>query len=86
MEHKDLWTMEEDVPADYTAEIGKARVVREGRDVTIVAWSKAVHVAAEAAKEAAKHDISAELRLRDTGTDAAAGARRRCGAGNDRRD
>ncbi len=61
MEHKDLWGMEEEVPADCAAEIGRARVVKQGSDVTIVSWSKAVHVAAEAAEEAAEQGISAEL-------------------------
>jgi acetoin:2,6-dichlorophenolindophenol oxidoreductase subunit beta len=39
MEHKDLWAMtgEVDEAADFS--LGRARLVREGDDVTLVAWS-----------------------------------------------
>ena len=48
MEHKDLWGLEGEVPANHSVEIGKADVVREGSDITIVTWSKTRHVATEA--------------------------------------
>jgi pyruvate dehydrogenase E1 component beta subunit len=51
-----------DVPAgDYTVELGKARVAREGTDVTLVAWSAAVQVALQAAEDAALQGISVEV-------------------------
>lgn len=51
-----------DVPdGDYTVELGKARVAREGTDVTVVAWSGAVQVALQAAADAAAQGISAEV-------------------------
>ena len=42
-------------------EIGKARIVRGGRDVTIVTWGAMVHVARHAAEIAAREGIEAEI-------------------------
>ncbi|HEX6988926.1 MAG TPA: transketolase C-terminal domain-containing protein, partial [Bacillota bacterium] len=43
----------EEVPDEpYTVPLGKARVAREGTDVTLVAWGAMVHVALDAAKQA----------------------------------
>ena len=52
-----------DVPDvdDYVLPIGKARVMREGSDVTIVAYSIAVGLALEAAEELAGEGIDAEV-------------------------
>tara|TARA_Y100001934_G_scaffold84152_1_gene104490 strand:+ start:693 stop:1649 length:957 start_codon:yes stop_codon:yes gene_type:complete len=61
LEHKDLWSLEDEVPGGHTVEIGKAHVVQEGRDVTIVTWSKTCHVAAEAAGALAASGTSVEL-------------------------
>ena len=47
--------------ADYTVEIGKAAIVREGSDVTITAFSIAVGLALKAAEELEKEGISAEV-------------------------
>jgi pyruvate dehydrogenase E1 component beta subunit len=46
---------------DYTVPIGKAKVVRAGSDVTIVAWSMGMSYALKAADELAKDNISAEV-------------------------
>ncbi len=46
---------------EYLVPIGKARVVREGRDVTIVSHGRMVRVCEEAVQELAKRGISAEL-------------------------
>jgi pyruvate dehydrogenase E1 component beta subunit len=43
---------------DYTVPLGQARVVREGADLTLVAWSAAVKVAERAAELAAEQGIS----------------------------
>src|SRR5262245_18627562 len=61
MEHKDLWPLEGEVPAGHTAELGKARIACTGDDVTIVTWSKCVHVATQAAELAAKDGIGVEV-------------------------
>jgi pyruvate dehydrogenase E1 component beta subunit len=46
---------------DYVLPIGRARVVRAGNDVTIVAWSIGMSYALKAADELAKENISAEV-------------------------
>lgn len=48
-------------PGDYTIPIGQADIKRPGTDVTVVAWSKMVHVALEAAEELAKQGIELEV-------------------------
>lgn len=57
-----LYPMQGDVPeGEYTIPLGKGEVKREGKDLTIVAWSKMVHVATQAAEALAKEDISVEI-------------------------
>jgi pyruvate dehydrogenase E1 component subunit beta len=46
---------------DYVLPIGRARVVRPGSDVTIVAWSMGMSYALKAAEELAKDNIDAEV-------------------------
>jgi pyruvate dehydrogenase E1 component subunit beta len=46
---------------DYVLPIGKAKVVRAGKDVTLVAWSMGMTYALKAAEELAKEDIDAEV-------------------------
>jgi pyruvate dehydrogenase E1 component beta subunit len=46
---------------DYVLPIGRARVVRSGSDVTIVAWSMGMTYALKAADELAKESINAEV-------------------------
>jgi pyruvate dehydrogenase E1 component beta subunit len=46
---------------EYLIPIGKANVVREGKDVTIVSFNKMMKVALGAADELAKENISAEV-------------------------
>jgi len=46
---------------DYVLPIGRARVVRPGNDVTIVAWSMGMSYALKAAEELAKNNIAAEV-------------------------
>jgi len=46
---------------DYVLPIGRARVVRPGKDVTIVAWSMGMSYALKAADELAKDNIEAEV-------------------------
>ena len=46
---------------DYTVPIGKAQVIREGKDITIVAWGAMVREALEAAEELQSERIGAEV-------------------------
>jgi pyruvate dehydrogenase E1 component beta subunit len=46
---------------DYVLPIGRARIVRAGNDVTIVAWSMGMRYALKAADELAKDNIDAEV-------------------------
>jgi pyruvate dehydrogenase E1 component beta subunit len=51
-----------DVPdTDYTVPLSKANVVREGRDVTIIAWGAMLYEAVEAASRAAEQGIDCEV-------------------------
>ena len=59
-EHKRLYTLEGDLNG-ATAELGKARVAREGRDITIVTAMKGVHDSLEAAEALDRDGISAEV-------------------------
>ncbi|MFN7923864.1 MAG: alpha-ketoacid dehydrogenase subunit beta [Bryobacteraceae bacterium] len=62
-EHKALYRrVKEDLPeGEYTVPLGKARVHREGRHVSVVTYGAMVHVAAEAADILAKEGISLEV-------------------------
>jgi 2-oxoisovalerate dehydrogenase E1 component beta subunit len=62
-EHKALYRrIKEDVPEDdFTVPIGKAAVVREGRDLSIVTYGAMVHVAREAAETLQREGISIEI-------------------------
>jgi pyruvate dehydrogenase E1 component beta subunit len=63
LEHEILYADKANVPvsADFTVPIGKARVVREGGDVTITAHSMMVKLALEAAQSLAAEGIEAEV-------------------------
>jgi len=63
LENELLYGRSFDVPdvADYVLPIGKARVMREGKDVTIVSYSIGVGLALEAADALAGEGIEAEV-------------------------
>lgn len=61
MEHKELWGLEGDVAGTGHAALGKARIAREGRDLTLVTWSRALHDALAAAELAAREGVSVEV-------------------------
>ena len=63
LEHEMLYGHEFEVPEgiDWVLPIGKAKVRREGTDVTIVAYSRMVGFALEAAEHLAKEGVAAEV-------------------------
>ncbi len=62
MEHKNLYAHEVDVPDEpYSIPFGEANIVREGGDVTIVAYGLMVHRANEAAAMLTKDGIECEI-------------------------
>jgi len=63
MESETLYNIKGEVSDDpeLLVPMGLASVVREGKDVTIVAWSRLVHAAIDAAKVLAAEGIEAEV-------------------------
>jgi 2-oxoisovalerate dehydrogenase E1 component beta subunit len=62
-EHKALYRrIKEDLPeGDYTVPIGKAKVFREGKDLSIITYGSMVYVAQEAAETLEREGVSAEI-------------------------
>ncbi|NDJ84324.1 MAG: alpha-ketoacid dehydrogenase subunit beta, partial [Chloroflexi bacterium] len=64
IEHSTLYQKRGDVPTDdpdYMLPVGKSRLVRQGDDVTLVTFSKGVHLCVEAADRLAEEGIEAEI-------------------------
>ncbi|WP_296165241.1 pyruvate dehydrogenase complex E1 component subunit beta [uncultured Brevundimonas sp.] len=63
LEHEMMYGLEFDVPdvEDYVVPIGKAKVRREGKDVTITAHARMVGFALQAAEKLAEEGIEAEV-------------------------
>ena len=61
-ENPGLYGIKGEVPdEDYTIPFGKARIAREGKDVSLVAYSRMVHVCLSAAEQLAKDGIDCEV-------------------------
>ena len=64
MENTILYNLKDEVPEDneFLVPLGKANVIVEGNDISIIAHGKAVHTALDVAEELSdKHNISAEV-------------------------
>lgn len=63
MESEQMYGLKGEVPDedDFTIPIGKAKVKREGSDVTVIAHGKMYHVAKQAAQQLAKDDVDVEI-------------------------
>lgn len=63
MESEQMYGLKGEVTEEdnFTIPIGKAKVKREGGDVTVIAHGKMYHVAKQAAEKLAKEDVDAEI-------------------------
>lgn len=62
LENELAYSLKDEVPeGDYVIPIGKGDIKRAGGDVTIIAWSRMMSLAKQAAQELAKDGIEAEL-------------------------
>jgi pyruvate dehydrogenase E1 component beta subunit len=62
IESEILYGVKGEVPEEeYTIPLGEARIVRPGKDLTIVAWSKMQHLVALAARKLEEEGIDAEV-------------------------
>jgi pyruvate dehydrogenase E1 component beta subunit len=61
MEHKTLWGLEGPVDEDLQIPLGQAATLRSGQDLTLVSWSRQVHVCAQACDQLAALGIQVEL-------------------------
>ena len=61
LEHKELWATQGEVQPGARVPLGSARIAREGSDVTIVSWSRAVATCEAAAAELSSANIDAEV-------------------------
>lgn len=62
IEHATLYQLRGEVPeGEYTTPLGKAKVHRQGRDVTLVTYSKMLEVSSRAAEQLAQEGIDVEI-------------------------
>ena len=61
MEHKTLWGLEGPVDEDLQIPLGRAATLRSGPDLTLVSWSRQVHVCAQACEQLAALGIQVDL-------------------------
>ena len=62
IEHATLYQVRGEVPGgDYLIPLGKSKVQRQGRDVTIITYSKMLEISTKAADQLAKEGIEAEI-------------------------
>ena len=62
LEHKLLYAKKEEIPEEeYTIPLGQAAVKREGKDISIITWSREVNFALEAADTLAQQGIETEV-------------------------
>jgi pyruvate dehydrogenase E1 component beta subunit len=62
LEHAGLYSSQGEVPeGDDVVPFGRARIAREGRDVTVVAYSRMLHYALSAAEKLAENGVECEV-------------------------
>ena len=61
MEHKTLWGQTGPVDPAHAVTLGRAQLLRPGRHLTLVSWSRQLQACAQACDTLAQHGIEAEL-------------------------
>ena len=64
IEHELLYGVKGEVPdldVDHLVPLNRGEIKREGSDITLLAWSRSVHLCLQAAEELAQEGISAEV-------------------------
>ena len=61
LEHKELWATHGEVDARVQVPLGRARIARPGRDLTLVTWSRALQESLAAADQLARDGIDVEV-------------------------
>jgi pyruvate dehydrogenase E1 component beta subunit len=61
LEHKELWGLEGEVDTARAVPLGRARVARQGGDLTLVTWSRTLHESLAAADSLAAEGIAVEV-------------------------
>ena len=61
MEHKELWGVQGEVDTSEVIELGRARTVRAGSDLTLVTWSRGVQPSLDAAQRLGDAGVSVEV-------------------------
>jgi pyruvate dehydrogenase E1 component beta subunit len=61
LEHKELWGLRGEVDRGAEVPLGRARVARPGKDLTLVTWSRMLHESLQAAEELARGGIEVEV-------------------------
>ena len=61
LEHKELWGLRGEVDRSLAVPLGRARIARAGRDLTLVTWSRALQESLKAAEALARDGIDVEV-------------------------
>jgi pyruvate dehydrogenase E1 component beta subunit len=61
LEHKELWGLRGEVDRGLDVPLGRARIVRPGRDLTLVTWSRTLQESLKAAEELAREGLDIEV-------------------------
>jgi pyruvate/2-oxoglutarate/acetoin dehydrogenase E1 component len=61
LEHKELWGLRGEVDRGLDVPLGRARIVRPGRDLTLVTWSRTLQESLKAAEDLAREGVDVEV-------------------------
>ena len=61
LEHKELWSLRGEVDRGLDVPLGRARIARAGRDLTLVTWSRTLQESLKAADELAREGVDVEV-------------------------